>query len=281
MLVEESAVADAIARTRRCACIRHPPTSSGSRAVLAGAERPLVVVGGAPWSAECARRADGLVRRGRASGRGGLALPGLRRQHARPSTPAISALGPDPRLARRVRDADVLLVIGDRLSEITTSGYTLLEVPNPAQALIHVHPDPDELGRVYAPALAVAASPDVVRARALGPAAARPVRGWASRPGARTRTTSTTSDHARLPGEFDMVRGDGDDARTASGGRHPHERRRQFLRLGAPLLRVPALHDAARPDERCDGLRRPRRGGGEADASRSGSWWRSRATATS
>src|SRR5207342_809192 len=68
-------------------------------------------------------------------------------------------LGQDPRLAARVRDADVLLVVGDRLSEITTAGYTLLDVPRPKQALIHIHPDPEELARVYQPALAVNAGP--------------------------------------------------------------------------------------------------------------------------
>ena len=50
-------------------------------------------------------------------------------------------------------------MIGDRLSEITTSGYTLLDVPNPDQRLVHVSADPDELGRVYRPEIGVAASP--------------------------------------------------------------------------------------------------------------------------
>ena len=68
-------------------------------------------------------------------------------------------IGVNPRLAARVREADVLLVIGERLGEMTTSGYTLLDVPQPKQQLIHVHPDSGELGRVYQPALAVAATP--------------------------------------------------------------------------------------------------------------------------
>jgi acetolactate synthase-1/2/3 large subunit len=58
-----------------------------------------------------------------------------------------------------VRNADALLVIGERLGEITTSGYTLLEVPMPAQKLVHVYPDTAELGRVFQPALAIAATP--------------------------------------------------------------------------------------------------------------------------
>jgi acetolactate synthase-1/2/3 large subunit len=68
-------------------------------------------------------------------------------------------IGINPKLAARVRDADVLLVIGERLGEITTSGYTLLAVPTPTQTLIHVHPGADELGRVYQPTLAINATP--------------------------------------------------------------------------------------------------------------------------
>jgi acetolactate synthase-1/2/3 large subunit len=58
-------------------------------------------------------------------------------------------IGINPKLAERVRTADVLLVIGARLGEMTTGGYTLLEVPQPKQALIHVHAGAEELGRVY------------------------------------------------------------------------------------------------------------------------------------
>jgi acetolactate synthase-1/2/3 large subunit len=68
-------------------------------------------------------------------------------------------VGADPRLAERVREADVLLVVGARLGEIETGGYAYLEVPTPRQALVHVHPDPDELGRVYRPELGIVADP--------------------------------------------------------------------------------------------------------------------------
>ena len=58
-------------------------------------------------------------------------------------------IGINPRLAQRVKDADLLLVIGARLGEMTTGGYTLLEVPVPKQKLVHVHAGAEELGRVY------------------------------------------------------------------------------------------------------------------------------------
>jgi len=65
------------------------------------------------------------------------------------------AIGPNPALLRRIGEADVLLVVGARLGEMTTQGYTLLEEPTPKQDLIHVHTDAKELGRVYVPSLGI------------------------------------------------------------------------------------------------------------------------------
>ena len=73
----------------------------------------------------------------------------------------------NPKLAQRVRDADLLLAIGPRLGEITTSGYTLLAVPRPAQRLVHVHAGAEELGRVYQADLLVnSGMPQIARALA-------------------------------------------------------------------------------------------------------------------
>ncbi|MEO5633136.1 thiamine pyrophosphate-binding protein [Gaiella sp.] len=158
MLVDESSAEDAATYSVTRV---HPAATDvdAARELLAGAERPLVIVGGAPWGAEAN---DALTRWCVES-----TVPvasGWRCQDYVDNTADVYVghlgLGPDPRLAQRVRAADVLLVIGDRLSEITTSGYTLLEVPIPAQSLIHVSADPNELGRVYAPTLGIVASPD-------------------------------------------------------------------------------------------------------------------------
>ena len=67
-------------------------------------------------------------------------------------------IGINPKLAQRLREADLIVTVGARLGEMTTSGYTLLAVPNPTQRLVHVYPDPDELGRVYQPDLSIVAS---------------------------------------------------------------------------------------------------------------------------
>ena len=126
---------------------------------LRAAQRPLVLVGGSRWN-DVAR--EELRRFAEVSG-----LPvacAFRHQdlfdNRHPNYAGDVGIGTNPKLAGRLRDADVLLVIGERLGEITTSAYSLLEVPQPRQALIHVHPSAEELGRVYQPELAIAATPE-------------------------------------------------------------------------------------------------------------------------
>ena len=129
------------------------------RAHLLEARRPLVIVGGSRWDA------DACLRLQRFAESSGLPIAcAFRRQDLFDNRHASYAgdvgIGIRPGLAKRVRDADVLLVIGERLGEMTTSGYSLLDVPQPQQALIHVHPGADELGRVYQSKVPVCATPD-------------------------------------------------------------------------------------------------------------------------
>jgi acetolactate synthase-1/2/3 large subunit len=129
-----------------------------TRELLHAATRPLVLVGGSRWDRGACDTLATFAER--------TALPvacAFRHQdlldNRHPCYAGDVGIGINPRLAARVRDADVLLVIGERLGEITTSGYTLLGAPAPEQTLIHVHPDTRELGRVYQPALAINATP--------------------------------------------------------------------------------------------------------------------------
>jgi acetolactate synthase-1/2/3 large subunit len=124
-------------------------------AMLAMASRPLLIVGGSGWTA---RGCEGLLEFARKNELPILAS--FRRQdlidNRDPNYCGHLGLGVDPSLAGRVRSADLIVAIGSRLGENTTSGYTLLTPPVPQQALVHVHPDPNELGRVYQPQLAIA-----------------------------------------------------------------------------------------------------------------------------
>jgi acetolactate synthase-1/2/3 large subunit len=132
--------------------------------LLSSSARPLIVVGGGGWSA---RAAADLRAFAEAS-----TIPvatSFRRQdyidNTSPSYAGVLTIGHDPALAARLRESDVLLVVGSRLGDIATRGYTTLEPPRIPQTLVHVHADPKELGRVYEPDLAiVAASPDFLRA---------------------------------------------------------------------------------------------------------------------
>ncbi len=85
-----------------------------------------------------------------------LGLPvatAFRRQDAIPPGSTVYAgnlgYGPNPKLVERIKAADLLLVVGARLGEATTDGYELVTPDHPGQLLVHVHPDPNELGRVY------------------------------------------------------------------------------------------------------------------------------------
>lgn len=123
--------------------------------MLATALRPLIVVGGTGWNR---RSCDNLLSFACAND-----LPivaSFRRQdlidNRHPNYCGHLGLGVDPALAERLKSADLVISVGSRLGENTTNGYSLLQPPVPRQTLIHVHPDPNELGRVYQPALAIA-----------------------------------------------------------------------------------------------------------------------------
>jgi acetolactate synthase I/II/III large subunit len=149
---------------------------------LGRAQRPLLIVGGGGWTTQGSEDLSAFA--------GGLGLPvaaSFRCQdyldNDHPSYAGDLGLGPNPALAERVRQADLLLVVGARLGEATTRGYTLLDVPAPKQKLLHVHADSGELGRVYRPHLAInAAAPSFFGAARAAAAAAggstSPAPGW-------------------------------------------------------------------------------------------------------
>jgi acetolactate synthase-1/2/3 large subunit len=118
------------------------------RDMLSVAQRPLVVLGGAGWDhASC----DDMRRFIEAN-----ALPtacAFRFQdlldNRHPQYIGDVGIGINPKLAERIKSADLILAIGPRLGEMTTGGYTLLQAPVPQQKLIHVHASTEELGRVY------------------------------------------------------------------------------------------------------------------------------------
>jgi len=126
--------------------------------LVAAADRPIIVLGGSRWT-EAAVNAFADI----ASAWNIPVTVSLRRQTLFPvDHPCFSGdlgFGPNPKLVEHVKSADLILLIGSRMSEVPSQSYQLLDIPAPKQTLIHVHPDAGELGRVYRPRLAINATP--------------------------------------------------------------------------------------------------------------------------
>ena len=123
---------------------------------LRQARRPLVIAGGGGWSAEVAADLEAFA----AAAQLPVAVS-FRCQDYFDNEHACYAghvgIGIDAKLAARVRESDLIVLLGARFGEMTSSGYSLMKIPNPDQPLVHVYPDPEELGRVYRPELAIQA----------------------------------------------------------------------------------------------------------------------------
>ena len=126
--------------------------------LLWAAKRPIVLVGGSRWSEQATVALMRFAER--------FALPvatTFRRGHLFDALHACYAgdlgIGPNPKLLARVKGADLVLLIGSRLSEMPSQSYTLFDIPEPQMKLVHVHPGAEELGRVYHPHLAIHAAP--------------------------------------------------------------------------------------------------------------------------
>ena len=157
MLTAQAAVAD----TRHYTPVQASPSASQIdklRGMLAASQRPLVIVGGSTWNEQaCAN----LKRFAEAN-----ALPvgcAFRFQdlldNEHPHYIGDIGIGINPKLAARIANADLVIAIGPRLGEMTTGGYTLIAAPSPAQRLVHIHADPEELGSVYQAELMINSGP--------------------------------------------------------------------------------------------------------------------------
>lgn len=127
------------------------------RQLLIRSERPFAIVGGSGWTAEAAADFERFVE--------DWEIPvgcAFRYQDVFDNRHRLYAgdvgIGINPELARRIRESDLLLAIGVRMGEMTTSGYTLPEAPVPRQPLVHIHAGAEELGRVYQPTIALQCS---------------------------------------------------------------------------------------------------------------------------
>ena len=126
--------------------------------MLWAAKKPIALIGGSRWSEAASAAMMRFAER--------FALPvatTFRYQHlfdsSHPCYAGDFGIGPNPKLLARIKGADLVLLIGDRMSEMSSQSYTLFNIPEPQMKLVHVHPGSEELGRVYHAALAINASP--------------------------------------------------------------------------------------------------------------------------
>jgi acetolactate synthase-1/2/3 large subunit len=147
------------------------------REMLLAAQRPFVIAGGGGWTQQAAQALQRFAENWQ--------LPvgnAFRFQDTfdnfHPLYAGDVGIGINPKLSQRIKDSDLILAIGPRLGEMTTSGYTLLDVPKPKQKLVHIHASAEELHRVYSADLAICATMNAA-ARSLEVLTAPPSVPWA------------------------------------------------------------------------------------------------------
>ncbi len=161
----------------------HPGTDEMSelRTMLAASEKPVMIVGGGGWTASASRDLLAFAEANQIP-----TVASFRCQDYIDNYSDVfigyGGLGIRPKLAERIKRADLLLVVGARLGEATTSRYSLVDIPTPQQALVHVHLGPEELGSVYQANLPINAgyTEFASAARALDPVAHDRWDAWAA-----------------------------------------------------------------------------------------------------
>jgi len=127
--------------------------------LLAESNNPLFVLGGSRWTDSARSQMHEFAERT------GLPIATSYRRSTlfdplHPLYAGDLGLGPNPKLVARAKAADLLVLVGGRLGEIPSQGYSLLSIPSPQTRLVHIHPGAEEIGRVYRPHLAIHASPN-------------------------------------------------------------------------------------------------------------------------
>ncbi len=149
--------APVVAPARPAEAAPTPGALAELRERLAAAKKPLVIVGGGGWTPEATAALQHFAEAWQLPVGCAFRFQDLF-DNVHPNYAGDVGIGINPKLAARVKEADLILAVGPRLGEMTTGGYTLLQAPRPAQQLIHIHAGAEELGRVYTGELLINAS---------------------------------------------------------------------------------------------------------------------------
>ncbi|WP_158815607.1 thiamine pyrophosphate-binding protein [Methylocapsa sp. S129] len=126
--------------------------------LLAAARQPFLILGGTRWSEAAVRSVQHFAER--------FELPVATSYRRGPLFDALHpcyagdlGLGPNPKLIARIKQSDLPILLGGRLGEIPSQGFTLFEIPGPRADLVHIHASAEEFGRLYQARLSIHATP--------------------------------------------------------------------------------------------------------------------------
>lgn len=172
------------------------------REMLLAAKKPFVIAGGGGWTPQAAQALQRFAENWKLPVGNAFRFQDTFDNH-HPQYAGDVGIGINPKLAARVKESDLILAIGPRLGEMTTSGYTLLTPPKAMQKLVHIHASAEELNRVYQADLAINATMNAA-ARSLEVLTAPPELPWAAWTEAAHADFEANLVPQKLPGEIDM-----------------------------------------------------------------------------
>ena len=125
---------------------------------IKSAKNPILILGGSVWSNDAAKDLESISEM-----LGLTILTSHRRQsfynNLHENYGGDLGLGVNPKLIERINKSDYLVLLGGRLSENPSQGFSLFGIPEHNNRVVHIHPGPEEIGRIYKPHLGIACSP--------------------------------------------------------------------------------------------------------------------------
>jgi acetolactate synthase I/II/III large subunit len=173
------------------------------REMLLQSTKPLVIAGGGGWTPQAAQALQRFAENWKLPVANAFRFQDTFDNH-HPQYVGDVGIAPAPKLAQHIQDSDLLLVIGPRLGEMTTGGYTLIQAPRPKQKLVHIHGGAEELNRVYRADLAILSTMNAA-ARSLEVLSAAPELPWAERTAQMHADYLANLQPQPLPGPIDMA----------------------------------------------------------------------------
>jgi acetolactate synthase-1/2/3 large subunit len=172
------------------------------RELLLVSQRPFVIAGGSGWTTQSAQALQRFAENWKLPVGNAFRFQDTFDNH-HPQYAGDVGIGINPKLAQRIKDSDLVIAIGPRLGEMTTSGYTLLQAPRPQQKLVHIHASAEELNRVYQADLVMLSTMNAA-ARSLEVLTAPPHLPWEAWTAQANLDYQANLQPQVLPGDIDM-----------------------------------------------------------------------------